>query len=87
VLALNSFGPLRSRVDRRSSPLPWGPPWAPLDQAVALDTPPSLRFDGQRIAVVTICAYAEDEPVRELSIRNHRMYCDLHGYDLHMLST
>jgi len=42
---------------------------------------------GQKIAVVTVCAYAEDEVVRVLSVQNHQLYTQLHGYDLFMYTS
>lgn len=56
-------------------------------QAVALDTPRFWRREGSRVAVVTVCAYAEDEAVRVLSVQNHQLYTQLHGYDLHMFTS
>lgn len=56
-------------------------------QAVALTTPRWLRWPGFRAAVVTVCSYAETEPVRMLGIRNHELYTQLHGYDLHMFTS
>merc|ERR1712196_499545 len=55
-------------------------------QSILVDTPPSHRIDGARIAIVTICAYAEDEVVRVISEENHRQYAQLHGYDLHFFT-
>jgi len=56
-------------------------------QAVAQDTPRGLRTEGMRVAVVTICAYAQDEPVRVLSTQNHQLYTQLHKYDLHLFTS
>lgn len=56
-------------------------------EAVDYSTPRSLRVQGQKVAVVTVCAYAEDEVVRVLGIQNHQLYAQLHGYDLHMFTS
>ncbi|CAJ1409751.1 unnamed protein product [Effrenium voratum] len=45
-----------------------------------------VREAALRVAVVTICAYAEDEPVRVLCAQNRRLYQMLHGYDLHFFT-
>mmetsp|Transcript_171 Transcript_171/g.385 ORF Transcript_171/g.385 Transcript_171/m.385 type:complete len:471 (-) Transcript_171:174-1586(-) len=56
-------------------------------QAVDLRAPRHVRFEKSKMAVVTVCAYAEEEPVRLLSIGNHELYTQLHGYDLHMFTS
>ena len=56
-----------------------------LDQpGILLQTPPSLRYAHQRIAIVSICSYAPDEVVRTVSIQNHELYSKLHGYDFYL---
>eukprot|EP00927_Polykrikos_kofoidii_P023644 TRINITY_DN21710_c0_g1_i1.p1 TRINITY_DN21710_c0_g1~~TRINITY_DN21710_c0_g1_i1.p1 ORF type:complete len:545 (-),score=81.26 TRINITY_DN21710_c0_g1_i1:137-1654(-) len=63
-----------------------------LDTEAVLDVPHSYRgtSDGSgatlRVAVVTICAYAEDEPVRVFCRSNRRLYSLLHGYDVHFFT-
>ncbi|CAD7946715.1 unnamed protein product [Amoebophrya sp. A120] len=52
--------------------------------AILWDTPKSFRFANQKVAIVTICSYAPDEAVRVVSLENHGLYAQLHGYDLHM---
>ena len=55
--------------------------------AILYNTPKSLRYDTNafgKIAIVTICSYAPDEVVRVVSIENHRLYAEVHGYQLHM---
>jgi hypothetical protein len=49
-------------------------------QSVDNTVPRDVR--SMRIAIVTICAYAEDEAVRLVSQENHEIYAKLHGYDL-----
>lgn len=56
-------------------------------QALPLDTPWSFRTPGMRVAIVTICAYAEDEVVRVLSTQNHQLYAQVHGYSLHLFTS
>merc|ERR1740129_906192 len=50
-----------------------------LDQeSMLLGIPPSHRETKMRVAVVTICAYAADEPVRALCAENRQLYVSLH---------
>jgi len=56
-------------------------------QSVQLQTPRGHRTAGLRVAVVTICAYAEDEAVRLLATQNHQLYAQLHGYGLHLFTS
>mmetsp|Transcript_28716 Transcript_28716/g.79042 ORF Transcript_28716/g.79042 Transcript_28716/m.79042 type:complete len:480 (-) Transcript_28716:3-1442(-) len=54
------------------------------DESTLLQTSPQFRLPGQqRIAIVSICAYAETELVRVFGSENHAMYAQLHGYDLY----
>ena len=57
-----------------------------LDDESVLKLEPAHRVDGLRIAVVTICAYAADAPVRVLCEQNRQIYKALHGYDLHFFT-
>jgi hypothetical protein len=50
------------------------------DQSVVAVPKP---YRAMRVAVCTICAYAEDEIVRVVSQENHELYTKLHGYDLY----
>ena len=52
-----------------------------LDAAAAVSVHPGSRFF-QSVGIVSVCAYAENEPVRILAEENHRLYADLHGYKL-----
>eukprot|EP00929_Paragymnodinium_shiwhaense_P064558 TRINITY_DN32346_c0_g2_i2.p1 TRINITY_DN32346_c0_g2~~TRINITY_DN32346_c0_g2_i2.p1 ORF type:complete len:502 (-),score=124.78 TRINITY_DN32346_c0_g2_i2:154-1659(-) len=53
------------------------------DQSVLKSTLPQFRLPSKpRIAIVSICAYAPDEPVRVIGMENHEIYAQLHGYDL-----
>lgn len=61
---------------------------AKMDEASVLtETPKQIRYEKQRMAVVTICSYAPDETVRVISKENHEMYTQLHGYDLHFFTS
>lgn len=51
---------------------------------ILLDTHKSLRYAHQRIAIVSICSYAPEEIVRQISIQNHEIYARLHGYDFYL---
>lgn len=53
-----------------------------LDDESVVRVPHAFRESGLRIAVVTICAYAEDEAVRVYCAQNRRLYSQLHGYDV-----
>eukprot|EP00435_Cladocopium_sp_Y103_P045599 s1919_g13.t1 len=55
------------------------------DESVDSTVPASLRLN-LRVAVVTICAYAEDAPVRILCHQNRQLYKLLHGYDVHFFT-
>ncbi|CAE7368030.1 unnamed protein product [Symbiodinium sp. CCMP2456] len=57
-----------------------------LDDESVLKLEPGHRVEGLRIAVVTICAYAADAPVRVLCEQNRQIYKALHGYDLHFFT-
>ncbi|CAE7560466.1 MNN10, partial [Symbiodinium pilosum] len=50
------------------------------DESVVV-TSPQLRLR-ERVAIVSICAYGEEEPVRVIGTENHEIYAQLHGYDL-----
>lgn len=52
-------------------------------QAVQSQTPWSFRTSGLKVAIVSVCAYAEDEAVRVLAKENHQLYAQLHDYGLH----
>lgn len=58
-----------------------------LDKPAVQQVPWSLRTPGLKVAVVTICAYAEDEAVRVLATQNHQLYAQVHGYDLHLFTS
>lgn len=36
----------------------------------------------KKIAIVSVCAYGDDQPIKSISRENHSMYSNLHGYDL-----
>lgn len=36
-----------------------------------------------KIAIVSVCAYAEDSPIKSVSRENHVMYASRHGYDIY----
>ena len=56
------------------------------DRGVQL-RPGNLKFfDPRSIGIVSICAYAPNEPVRVLAEENHRLYASLHGYKLFQLN-
>lgn len=57
-----------------------------LDKQSITHVPPSYREPGLRVAIVTICAYAADEPVRLICDENRRLYSALHGYDVHFFT-
>ncbi|CAE7272373.1 unnamed protein product [Symbiodinium microadriaticum] len=57
-----------------------------LDDESVLKLEPAHRVEGLRIAVVTICAYAADAPVRVLCEQNRQIYKALHGYDLYFFT-
>ncbi|CAE7879525.1 unnamed protein product, partial [Symbiodinium necroappetens] len=57
-----------------------------LDDESVLKLEPAHRVEGLRIAVVTICAYAADAPVRVLCEQNRQIYKALHGYDLYFVT-
>ncbi|CAJ1327159.1 unnamed protein product [Effrenium voratum] len=54
------------------------------DQSV-VPTPPQFRLQ-QRVAVVSICAYGEQEAVRVIGTENHQIYTQIHGYDLYQIT-
>ncbi|CAK9105297.1 unnamed protein product [Durusdinium trenchii] len=56
------------------------------DESVLSTVSRGFRIDGLRVAVVTICAYAEDAPVRVLCHQNRQLYKMLHGYDVHFFT-
>merc|ERR1712032_878385 len=39
-----------------------------------------------KVGIVTICAYAAEEPVRVFCAENRRLYSALHGYDVHFFT-
>ncbi|CAK8992100.1 6-mannosyltransferase MNN10 [Durusdinium trenchii] len=47
---------------------------------------PQFRLPNQRVAIVSICAYGETEPVRIIGTENHQVYAELHGYDLYQVT-
>lgn len=53
-----------------------------LDDESVVRVPPGYRDPDMRIAIVTICAYAVDEPVRLFCQENRQFYQSLHGYDV-----
>lgn len=57
------------------------------DESVLSEVPPSYREPGLRIAIITICAYAEDAPVRQLCSENRGLYSAGHGYDVHLFTS
>lgn len=56
------------------------------DESVQAAVPPLHREPGLRVAVVTVCAYAEDAPVRQLCAENRELYAAVHGYDMHFFT-
>jgi hypothetical protein len=52
-----------------------------------LESPRTRKFIASEVAIVSICAYADDQPLKRLSHENHRLYADLHGYHLHQFET
>ena len=57
-----------------------------LDDESVMKLDPGYRLQGLRVAVVTICAYAADAPVRVLCDQNRQIYKALHGYDVHFFT-
>lgn len=57
-----------------------------LDKQSITHVLPSYREPGMRVAIVTICAYADDEPVRLICDENRRLYSALHDYDVHFFT-
>jgi len=57
-----------------------------LDDESVTPLPPDYRSSSLKIAVVTICAYAADAPVRVLCHQNRQLYQLLHGYDVHFFT-
>lgn len=57
-----------------------------LDDESVMHVPAGHRDPSLRVAIVTICAYATDEPVRLLCAENRQLYSMLHGYDLHFFT-
>ena len=56
--------------------------------SVPQDIPRSLvKFGPGEIAIVSICAYGDDQPIKQLSRENHRAYAELHGYTLYHFET
>eukprot|EP00439_Symbiodinium_sp_Y106_P063710 s2112_g9.t3 len=49
-------------------------------------TAPQFRLR-ERVAIVSICAYGEEEPVRVIGTENHEIYAQLHGYDLFQITS
>ncbi|CAK8992169.1 unnamed protein product [Durusdinium trenchii] len=58
----------------------------PLDDQSVMPTMPQFRLPNQRVAIVSICAYGETEPVRIIGTENHQVYAELHGYDLYQVT-
>jgi len=58
-----------------------------LDRPGWNEVPPHFRYNGMKIAIVTICAYAEDEVVRVMSTENHQLYAALHNYDFRLFTS
>eukprot|EP00434_Breviolum_minutum_P025517 symbB.v1.2.022547.t1/scaffold2009.1/size92556/6 len=56
-----------------------------LDDESVVWTPPQFRLQS-RVAIVSICAYGETEPVRVIGTENHQVYAELHGYDLYQVT-
>merc|ERR1712224_988990 len=54
-----------------------------LDQESMTELSLQHREPGLRVGIVTICAYAEDEAVRQFNDENKRMYSQLHDYALY----
>eukprot|EP00920_Eleutheroschizon_duboscqi_P029659 GHVT01071977.1.p1 GENE.GHVT01071977.1~~GHVT01071977.1.p1 ORF type:complete len:361 (-),score=14.50 GHVT01071977.1:1172-2254(-) len=48
---------------------------------VDLKVPKSMRLDIP-IAIVSVCAYPENDMLRKLSMENHKWYGELHGYEV-----
>lgn len=57
-----------------------------LDDESVVPTPPEFRLPKHRVAIASICAYGETEPVRLIGCENHRVYAELHGYDLYQVT-
>ncbi|CAE8741807.1 unnamed protein product, partial [Polarella glacialis] len=57
-----------------------------LDDESVLEVPKMHRVEGMRVAVVTICSYAVDEPVKLICDQNRKLYSMLHGYDVHFFT-
>ncbi|CAE8643482.1 unnamed protein product [Polarella glacialis] len=57
-----------------------------LDDESVLQVPKMHRVEGMRVAVVTICSYAVDEPVKLICDQNRKLYSMLHGYDVHFFT-
>ena len=44
-------------------------------------------FEPLDIAIVSVCAYGDDQPIKSLSRENHKLYADLHGYKLYQIES
>jgi len=53
-----------------------------LDRESMLDVPKTYREPDLKVAIVTICAYAPEEAVRNICKENRQLYSALHGYDV-----
>eukprot|EP00397_Hematodinium_sp_SG-2012_P046992 GEMP01053281.1.p1 GENE.GEMP01053281.1~~GEMP01053281.1.p1 ORF type:complete len:307 (+),score=52.63 GEMP01053281.1:77-997(+) len=58
-----------------------------LDRPSWTKVPQDFRYADKKIAIVTICAYADDEFVRISGTANHHLYAALHNYDFHLLTS
>ena len=58
------------------------------DQSVIAHTPKQLRaFNPADIAIVCVCAYPDDQPIKRLSRENHQLYAQIHGYSLYQFES
>ncbi|CEM19427.1 unnamed protein product [Vitrella brassicaformis CCMP3155] len=57
-----------------------------LDAPFTVDVPKTTRLAGENIAILSICGYDAQQPVRMLGSENHAMYAARHGYTLYQLN-